>query len=603
MSRQITFDVGVDTGDSVKTLGTMRSELEQINEELEQVEVGSKEFVKLSDRARNVSSEIKTLEKTFEGLEPQQKTEAFVKGFEGIAGAVAVTAGSMALFGVESERIGEIEAKVQGAIAIAIGARSVAEGALQARIAARIVQEKAAAVATKAATVAQRAFNIVASANPLGLIITAVTGLVLVFTKFGKKITDFIKNSLGPLNTALEKAGKFLRMVGSALGLVASEEELAAEKTKELANERVKSLERQLKVSQAAGEETIELERRILDEKMKLYEKDSDEYKDLVADKAALEAGYQKEITDKQNAAAAERRKKREEEAKKREEERKAQAEKEAAEAEAEAQRAADNEEKRLAAIQGKLDEYKKRQEDIEAVTNEEKVLLEQERALAELERLQATEEQKAQVLEFYSQRVAEARKADEEATTAVMAEEAKNQQAINDAKIAAQFEFAGAVGGVIRELSGLLGEGTAAGKAAALADIAVTTGLGFAKGLEIAQKSAAGTGPAAAFAFPIFYATQIAAVLAAVGKAKAVLSAVPGGGGGGGTPSAPGRGGGGTPQPITSIGQLAEGSIFTPTTAEASQTPGRVYVVASDVTTEQEANARLNSRRTLGGG
>lgn len=154
MSKSIVFDVEVDSGNSAKTLGSLKTELEEINAELENVEVGSKAFTELSDKARSTSSEIKTLEKTFEGLEPQQKTEAFVKGFEGIAGAVAVTAGSLQLFGVESDRIGKLEEKVQGAIAIAIGARSVAEGLLQAKIAARIIAEKASAVSTKVLTIA-----------------------------------------------------------------------------------------------------------------------------------------------------------------------------------------------------------------------------------------------------------------------------------------------------------------------------------------------------------------------------------------------------------------------------------------------------------------
>src|SRR5210317_515746 len=150
MSKTIQFDVEVDSGNSVKTLGTLREELEQINEELEQVAIGSKAFTELSDKARGVSSEIKTLEKTFEGLEPGQKAEAFVGAFETIAGASAVTAGAFQLFGVESEKLGQIEEKVQATIAIAVGARSIAEGALQAKIAARWAVEKAVQVAAKA---------------------------------------------------------------------------------------------------------------------------------------------------------------------------------------------------------------------------------------------------------------------------------------------------------------------------------------------------------------------------------------------------------------------------------------------------------------------
>ena len=115
-------------------------------------------------------------------------------------------------------------------------------------------------------------------------------------------------------------------------------------------------------------------------------------------------------------------------------------------------------------------------------------------------------------------------------------------------ARESAQLEFAAAVGGALGTLSGLLKEGSAAAKTAALAEIAIGTGVGFINALRIAQQSAQGTGPGAAFAFPIFYASQVAAILSAASRAKAILKSGSGGGGGGGsdtsapssTPAAP---------------------------------------------------------------
>jgi hypothetical protein len=120
--------------------------------------------------------------------------------------------------------------------------------------------------------------------------------------------------------------------------------------------------------------------------------------------------------------------------------------------------------------------------------------------------------------------------------------EEKKNELL---ARQTAQFEFAQALGSAFGALSGLLKEGTNAAKAAALAEIAIGTGVGFINALDIAQKSAKGTGPAAAFAFPIFYATQIAAVLAAASRAKSILKSGGGGSGGGNSPEP-------APAPIT---------------------------------------------------
>jgi hypothetical protein len=110
----------------------------------------------------------------------------------------------------------------------------------------------------------------------------------------------------------------------------------------------------------------------------------------------------------------------------------------------------------------------------------------------------------------------------------------------IDQAELESKLMVYDAIGGALGSLSGIFKKESAAAKVAALAEIAVGTGTGFIRALEIAQKSAKATGPAAAFAFPLFYASQIAAVLGAAGRAKAILSSGSGSGGGGGTPSAP---------------------------------------------------------------
>ncbi len=83
----------------------------------------------------------------------------------------------------------------------------------------------------------------------------------------------------------------------------------------------------------------------------------------------------------------------------------------------------------------------------------------------------------------------------------------------------------------VVSGLGSLFKQGSTAAKAAAIADIAINTALGFIQGLDIAQKSAKATGPLAAFAFPLFYASQVAAVLAAANQAKRAMSFAAGGG------------------------------------------------------------------------
>lgn len=176
------------------------------------------------------------------------------------------------------------------------------------------------------------------------------------------------------------------------------------------------------------------------------------------------------------------------------------------------------------------------------------------------------------------------------------------DEQAINEAKLASQLQLAQATGAIFGQLSGLFAQGTAASKAAAIAEIAIGTGVGYIQGLQIAQKGAIATsGPAAAFAFPIFYATQIAAVLGAANKAKQILSQVKGGGSGVSV-SAPSIA---TPSPLNpSLAmqgtQLNAASIQGIGNAAAGGV-NRAFILEADINNSNERQVRLQRAARLG--
>ena len=177
-------------------------------------------------------------------------------------------------------------------------------------------------------------------------------------------------------------------------------------------------------------------------------------------------------------------------------------------------------------------------------------------------------------------------------------------ETAITEAKKSLQLQLASEVGNALGKISQLFEQGTAASKAAALAEIVIGTGVGLIQGLDIAQKSAKGTGPAAAFAFPIFYATQIAAVLGAVGQAKSILSTVKGGRGGGSTsrPTAPQTS---SPQesipPAFNIVGASGTNQLAEAIGEQEQQPVQAYVVANDVTTAQSMDRNIVEGASIG--
>ena len=144
------------------------------------------------------------------------------------------------------------------------------------------------------------------------------------------------------------------------------------------------------------------------------------------------------------------------------------------------------------------------------------------------------------------------------------------------------------AVGSAIGALGGLMEEGSAAQKATALTEIAVNTGVGFVQGLNIAKKSAAATGPGAALAFPIFYATQIAAVLGAAAQAKTILGA-----GGGTTPPSTTSPGTTTPAPQMMSGAFELGGGVKPE-------PMKAFVVTDEMSNSQSQLANIRRRATI---
>ena len=173
-----------------------------------------------------------------------------------------------------------------------------------------------------------------------------------------------------------------------------------------------------------------------------------------------------------------------------------------------------------------------------------------------------------------------------------------EDDKVITDAKKALQLGLVAASGNAIGALGSLFAEGTAASKAAALADIIIGTGVGYIQGLDIAQKTAKTT-PAAAFTFPMFYASQIAAVAGAAKQASNILKKVPGGGGGGLNP---------TPPPIPAqapsfniVGQ-GQGNQIATALGEQQQTPVQAYVVSQDITTAQGLENGIIQGATLGG-
>lgn len=141
--------------------------------------------------------------------------DALAEGINLVSSGFGAAAGFAAMFGVEEERLQEIQTTLQASLAIS-NALSVVQNNLQAESAimgkvratqdlasAAAIRIKAAAegkgvIATKAATAAQWAFNVVAKANPYVLLaaaIVSVVGAVYMLTKRLRESTEAEKKA------------------------------------------------------------------------------------------------------------------------------------------------------------------------------------------------------------------------------------------------------------------------------------------------------------------------------------------------------------------------------------------------------------------------
>lgn len=120
---------------------------------------------------QNLTSNTDTLERDFESLE--QKLDTLEGGVKVLAGSVEVAAGALGVLGIENEFFQQIEENVINIIALAEGAINISEGY-------RLLAQN-----QKIAAVAQRAFNAAANANPYILLASAIitaAGAIALYT-------------------------------------------------------------------------------------------------------------------------------------------------------------------------------------------------------------------------------------------------------------------------------------------------------------------------------------------------------------------------------------------------------------------------------------
>ena len=557
----IGLKVKVDTGGADASMGSLKKQLREAQADVQALSdkfgATSKEAINAAKRAGELKDKIGDAKALVDAFNPDAKFKALTASLSGVAGGFAAVQGGMALLGSESQDVQKALLKVQSAMALSQGLQAVGESIDSFKqLGAVIKNQVSGAFSTLKGAIA---------ATGIGLLVVGVGLLVANFEK--------VKETLVRLFPDLSKFGDYvMRIVNAITDFVGitSEAERANELLAASLNKSNDALDRQIKILEAQGgkeEEIYRLKRERIQNQIKLLNDANDkEYKGRADLNAELEILDIQE-TNRLNAVNDKRL------------------------------------EDRAAAL------AKQTQLEYDAIINEynlTKVARDKigRQEIIDLEQLRIFQDEKKARIEKESQDRADSltqgywgKRANQQIAQWDL--EASNDKLNKQILLSSQEQFENAKWNIVMQgldlLQQLSGQGTAVAKTAALAQIAIDTGRGFASGLTIAQEGSKALGPAAPFAFPIFYATQIAAVLGAVGKAKNILSQVPGGGMGGGNVSAPSIASAAPMAP--NLAQTAPTTLSQGTINDIGNQAIKTYVVESDLTNNQQRVAAIQQR------
>ena len=289
--KSINYKINIDDGKSIQTLSQLEREAEGLNAALKLIKPNTQQFKELSKEAQGVQNRIKALNKEIEGISLEDKLETADGAIKTLAGSTQALVGGFGLLGVESEKLEFLEGKAASAISFGMGLKDLSEG-----FGKLAKSTKVASAAQKVYNVVQTVFNSLMAMNPLGILIVSLTAVGALIYTFRDAILDLIKKALGPFSGIIDSIVGAFTSLAESIGLV---DDAATKLTKTT----IKELDKQIKLQEAAGEKTLELQKKKLQEELKLLEEGTEEYEENLLQQQILDVKINKEKQDAQDAA------------------------------------------------------------------------------------------------------------------------------------------------------------------------------------------------------------------------------------------------------------------------------------------------------------
>lgn len=228
--------ITVDTSKGVKSIKALKDEVSKLTDELENLEIGSKEYVDKLDDLVDAQKDLTAATESMEG-----RTVNALKAFDsinqvagGLAAGISAVSATFTLFGKDTEELDKVMVKLQASIAIVQGIgglKGLGEGIINATKAfkALSVSIVATGTATKGAAVAMRGLKAALVSTGIGALVVAVGFLIEklltlkstaydTFTELQNTYSVFI-DKISERSSILQGEAEFKRDVALAKGV------------------------------------------------------------------------------------------------------------------------------------------------------------------------------------------------------------------------------------------------------------------------------------------------------------------------------------------------------------------------------------------------
>jgi hypothetical protein len=212
-----------------KSTDSLRQRLKNLTQQIAELKLAGKDntdqYKQMVIEAGNIKDAIGDAAAEIKNAGSDTRTfDNLLGSAQAVAGGFAVAQGAAALFGDENEDLQKTLLKVNAAIAITQGLQSVSaalekEGALsllatnvqlKVKNAQKVIEnglESESIIVRGAATIAQKALNAAMAANPIGILVVAVAGLITILATYGKSAAA-ARQQTSSLNAALSGGAK-----------------------------------------------------------------------------------------------------------------------------------------------------------------------------------------------------------------------------------------------------------------------------------------------------------------------------------------------------------------------------------------------------------